>query len=56
MGEQLKSGSLPLPRSLSSRVVIELPAGVRPTGGGGGIRSRRSGSASAPRSDGEVIP
>lgn len=54
MGEQLKSGSLPLPRSLSSRVVIELPAGVRPTGGG--LRSRRCGSASAPRSDGEVIP
>lgn len=37
MGEQLKSDSLPLPLSLSSRVVIELPAGVRPTGGEGGV-------------------
>lgn len=35
MGEQLKSDSLPLLLSLSRRVVIELPAGVRPTGGVG---------------------
>lgn len=53
MGEQLESDSLPLPLSLSSRVVIELPAGVRPTGG---FHSRQAGSASAPRCAGEVIP
>lgn len=33
MSQQPESDSLPLPLSLSSRVVIELPAGVRPTGG-----------------------
>lgn len=55
MGEQLKSDSLPLPLSLSSRVVIELPAGVRPTGG---LRSRQSGSVSyaALRRGGHSVP
>lgn len=57
MGEQLKSDSLPLPLSLSNRVVIELPAGVRPTGeGGGGLFSRQCGSASTRRSDGGGHP
>lgn len=61
MGEQLKSDSLPLPLSLSNRAVIELPAGVRPTGewsgglGGGYIHDS---AALHPRGTltGEVIP
>lgn len=47
--------AIPPPSSLalSNRVVIDLPAGVGPTGG---LHSHQSGPASAPRSDGEVIP
>lgn len=56
MGEQLKSNSLPPPLSLSSRVVIELPAGVRPTGGGVAFTTVRLRICTALRQEGHPIP